>query len=210
MKNIETYIAGKSGLAMEAYYYLKEAGWNVCGFADVCPEPEETFCDNLTVISDREICGINHPINVFIAIADGSIKKKIHDMYSNNEMINFPCFISDKALLYGNVDIEEGAIVAPGSIITCGAHIGKFAIINYNVSIGHGTTVGDYSIVNPGCSLSGNVKVGRFCLVGTGARILQGLCIADRTVIGAGAVVTKNITGERQTVVGVPAKPILK
>lgn len=110
------------------------------------------------------------------------------------------------------VEIEEGAVICAGSILTTNIKIGKHVHINLNCTIGHDTIIGDFTTLSPGVHISGCVLCGRRVFIGSGAVIINGtqdkpLVIGDDVIIGAGAVVLGDI-GSGFKVAGVPAKTI--
>jgi len=106
-----------------------------------------------------------------------------------------------------NIQIDEGSVVATGSVLTCNITLGRGCLINLNCTIGHDCSIGEFSVLSPGVHVSGCCTIGRHCFIGTGAVILPGIIVGDNAVIGAGSVVNHNVP-EYSTVVGVPAKPI--
>jgi acetyltransferase EpsM len=106
-----------------------------------------------------------------------------------------------------NVEVGEGTCLAPGSIITTHARIGKHCILNVNASVSHDCVIGDFVNINPGAVVCGNVNVGEGCYIGAGATIIDKVSIGDWSTIGAGAVVIHDIP-PYVTAVGVPARVI--
>src|SRR5215203_4185079 len=107
------------------------------------------------------------------------------------------------------ININQGTIIAAGSILTTNISIRKGCLINLNCTIGHDCSIGDFSVLSPGVHVSGNCKIGDNCFLGTGAVILPGVTIGKHSIVGAGAVVNKNVL-DSTTVVGVPCKPLIK
>ena len=105
------------------------------------------------------------------------------------------------------VEIGEGTLLAPGSLITTRSRIGRHCILNVKSSISHDCTVGDYVNLNPGATVCGNVRIGEGAFIGAGATIINGVSVGAWSVLGAGAVVVRDIPS-RVTAVGVPARVI--
>ncbi len=105
------------------------------------------------------------------------------------------------------VEIGEGTLLAPGSLVTTRSRIGKHCILNVKSSVSHDCTIGDFVNLNPGCTVCGNVQIGEGAFIGAGATIINGVSVGAWTIVGAGAVVVKNLP-PYVTAVGVPARVI--
>jgi sugar O-acyltransferase (sialic acid O-acetyltransferase NeuD family) len=105
------------------------------------------------------------------------------------------------------VEMGEGTVVCAGTVITTQVTIGRHALLNLNVTVGHDAGIGDYCTLSPGVHVSGHVQLGEGVDVGTGAVLIPGVMVGAWSVIGAGAVVTRGIP-DHVVAVGVPARPI--
>jgi acetyltransferase EpsM len=103
------------------------------------------------------------------------------------------------------VEIGDGTCLAPGSIVTAHARIGRHCILNIKASVSHDCTICDFVNINPGATICGNVSVGSGAYIGAGATIKDTVSIGAWSVIGAGAVVIDDIPAHA-TAVGVPAR----
>jgi acetyltransferase EpsM len=106
-----------------------------------------------------------------------------------------------------DVEVDEGACIAPGAVLTTHIHVGKHCIVNVNASVSHDSVIGDFTNINPGAVVCGNVRIGKSSYIGAGATIIDKLTIGEGAVIGAGAVVISDIPAYA-TAVGVPAQVI--
>jgi sugar O-acyltransferase (sialic acid O-acetyltransferase NeuD family) len=102
------------------------------------------------------------------------------------------------------VSVGEGAIVAPGCIITRDVTIAPMAILNYGAKVGHDCSIGTFAFIGPGAVLTGAVTLEGRSFVGAGAVVLPGISIGEGATVGAGAVVTADVP-RGATVVGNPA-----
>ena len=117
-------------------------------------------------------------------------------------------FIHPTAQLMSNdITIGEGSFIGANSIITCNVEIGKHAILNRGVHIGHDCKIGDYFSAMPGSIVSGNVNLGNKVYLGTNSSIREKITICDEVTIGLNTGVFKDIK-ESGVYVGYPLKKI--
>jgi sugar O-acyltransferase (sialic acid O-acetyltransferase NeuD family) len=111
------------------------------------------------------------------------------------------------AVVGPGVEIGAGTCLAPGSIVTTRARLGRHCIVNVHASVSHDAVIGDFVNLNPGAVVAGNVHLGDGCYVGAGATIIDKVTVGAGTVVGAGAVVVEDLP-PNVTAVGVPARAI--
>ena len=120
-------------------------------------------------------------------------------------------FVSESALIIGDVVIGEYAGVWPGAIIRGDfAHIeiGRQTIIEDNavVHCGPDMKIGDHVIIGHGAVVHGR-RIGNRCLIANNSTILDDAEIGDYCIIGAGCVVSPGmIIPDRSLVFGVPGR----
>ena len=90
-------------------------------------------------------------------------------------------------------------------MITCNVNIGKHAILNRGVQIGHDSKIGDFFSAMPGSIVSGNVEIGNYVYLGSNSVIKEKVSIKDNITVGALACLVKDAI-KSGIYVGVPAK----
>ena len=110
-------------------------------------------------------------------------------------------------LMSEDITIGEGSFIGANSIITCNVKIGKHAILNRGVHIGHDCRVGDYFSAMPGSIVSGNVTLGNKVYLGTNSCIREKISICDDVTIGLSTGIVKDIK-ESGVYAGYPIKKI--
>ena len=150
---------------------------------------------------------------------------------TNNFQIDETAYISENALLKGNVTAAKNAVVLDGAKVLGDVTLGEDANVWFNavvradngsVKIGRGTNIqdcavvhesngtktviGDYVTVGHNAILHG-CAIGNHSLVGMGATILDNAVIGECCLIGAGALVTEgSVIPDGSLVVGMPGK----
>ena len=102
-----------------------------------------------------------------------------------------------EAALFSTTTVE-GTFVGPRAVISVGAELGKFVIVNARAGVGHDSKLGDFSQVCPGATLSGHTIVGEHAYLASNACTVPGVRIGARAKIAAGLPVYANV-GEGET-----------
>jgi sugar O-acyltransferase (sialic acid O-acetyltransferase NeuD family) len=142
--------------------------------------------------------------DVVIGIAFPSIKKKILDLISVNESLNYPTLIARDSWISNDCTVGKGSIVYPGVCVNYGSVIDEFVVLNMNCAIGHNCTVSSYCSLAPGVNLGGHTYLEESVQMGIGASTVQSSVIGKGAIVGGQAMVIHHVPSE-VTVVGVPA-----
>lgn len=196
-------------LVMPARAALKKAG----------RDPGElVFVDDNRSSADQMIADV--PVRILaelqagdefiLAVGDGNIREKLEARCKAAGLRAFSLYAEDYVAGI-DVEIDEGAVFCPRSLVTASARIGRQFQCNIYSYVAHDCVIGDYVTFAPGVCCNGNVHVGDYAYLGTGAVIKQGtpdkpMVIGAGAVIGMGAVVTKDVE-PGAVVVGNPARP---
>jgi carbonic anhydrase/acetyltransferase-like protein (isoleucine patch superfamily) len=122
-------------------------------------------------------------------------------------------YISEHAVIIGDVEIHEGASVWPGAVlrgdnerivIGRGSNVQDGAVIHadpgFPVTIGEWTSIGHQAMLH-GCT------VGNRCLIGIQAVLLNAASIGDGCLVGAGALIGEGkVFANESMLIGAPAR----
>lgn len=178
--------------------------------------------DNKSIdqINDVEILNFNKllelrknikQINIYIAIANPQIRKKIYLKLLPNEF-NFFNLKASNSIIMDNVNLDIGCIISPFVTLTSNIKIGKFFHANLYSYVEHDCIIGDYVTFAPGVKCNGNVIVEDNVFIGSGSTIINGsnenkIVIGKNSIIGAGSVVLNSVNPNTK-VAGIPAREI--
>ena len=148
-----------------------------------------------------------------LAVGSGAARRA---MAARCQSVGVPLsqLIASNAVTLDNVQLGEGAVLAPFAMVTSDAIIGRLFQANFYAYVAHDCIVGDAVTLAPGAKVNGNVEIGDDVTIGSGAVLRNGqagrrLKIGAGAVIGMGAVVTKDVA-PGVTVAGNPARPLVK
>jgi len=110
--------------------------------------------------------------------------------------------VHPSALLWSN-DIGKGSVIFPRAIVSIGAKVGDFCIVNKHATVGHGAVMEDGSNIADSTAMSG--RIGTCSFMGLHAVAIPDVDIGSHCTVGAGAVVIRSVP-DGATVVGVPAR----
>ncbi|MGF6904965.1 gamma carbonic anhydrase family protein [Paraburkholderia sp. GAS348] len=137
----------------------------------------------------------------------------VYRIGSQRPLIHPGAYVSEEAVIIGDVEIEEGASVWPGAvirgdnekiIIRRDANVQDGAVIHgdpgFPVIIGEGVSIGHQAMLH-GCT------VGQNCLIGIQAVVLNGAMVGSNCLVGAGTLIGEGKSfPARSLIIGAPAK----
>lgn len=203
-------IYGAGGFGREVLPLLRQQIKNTGKIYFIVDNAEDNVINGVPVVSFDTFCMLDAKFKYFtVAIADRNIRVKLNDKCQSHNLLPVSIF-AHNAIVMDEVDIADGAILAPFTCITSNVKIGKSFHANLYSYIAHDCIIGDYVTFAPGVKCNGNVHIEDYAYIGTGAIIRPGtkdapLIIGAGAIIGMGAVVTKSVPAGK-TVFGNPAK----
>lgn len=198
-------IVGAGGFGKEVAGMAKRCGYEVLGFLDGTPEKQNTKVMGYDVLGPLEQADQYIDHEFLIAIGNPRSRKKIIDLYFNDENFKFATLVDPSAIVGEQVLIGSGSMICAGAILTVDIEIGSHTIININSTVGHDVRIKNYVTIAPNASISGNVLLNDLVEIGTNATIREKLSINKGAMIGMGAVLTKDVE-ENHVMIGNPAK----
>lgn len=200
------FIIGAGGFGRELEVYLdriskEDRDWELSGFIDDDLSALDNFPSNYEVLGRVEDFDFKIDDYVVIAIADPSVKKKIHSFLKDK--VTFYTFIHSSALVGKYIKIGEGSIICPNCIITSNVQLGCCSILNIGTQIGHDVILGNYCSFMPNVDIGGETVIGDNLYMGSNSTIINRKNIVSDVIIGAGGIVVKDIV-EKGVYVGNP------
>ena len=203
-------IVGASGFGLELLEWIKDineqaASWEIKGFID----------DNLTALegikSEYSVIGTikdwrpagNEVFACGLAFPD--IKIKVVTQLKSKGAL-FETIIHPSTIIGDNVQIGEGTVIAPRSLLTTNVKVGSFVTF-LSSDAGHDSSIGDFSTLSGKCSINGHVEIGQRVYLGNGSLIYPGKKVGDDAFVGIGSVVIGNVKAGTK-VFGNPARRI--
>lgn len=206
-------VVGAGGLGREILMLIEQVNqaeptWDFVGFFDDNIEAGSMINGYRVLGGVRELNQHYADLAVVIAVGNPKVKRAIVGRI-NNKNIRFARLIHPGAQIANRdfVTIEEGAVIAAGSIVAPNVRIGKHVLLNFGVIVGHDAVIGDYAAVMPSVNINGEATVGAGAYLGTASVIINKASVGENSVIGAGAVVF-NAVRANCTAMGNPAIPI--
>ena len=144
-----------------------------------------------------------------IAVGDGKIRQSLEEKARSAGLQPYSLFADDYTAGVG-VEIGDGAVFAPRTMVTASVQIGRQFQCNIYSYVAHDCVIGNFVTFAPQVCCNGNVHIDDYAYIGTGAVIKQGtserpLRIGKGAIVGMGAVVTKDVL-PGAVVVGNPAQ----
>lgn len=185
---------------------MGKKSWNLLGYLDDDVKLHGQIRNTYEILGGSDWLNGKKEIYCVIGLGFGNIREKVLKKIKN-EVAGFPTLIHPNVSCSRHVEIGAGNMILAGNLISGGAKIKNFVIVNLDCTVGHDVILNDFVTISPGAHLSGFVNVANFGEVGTGANVVQGVTIGENSIIGAGSAVIRDIPAYC-TAVGVPAKVI--
>ncbi len=143
---------------------------------------------------------------VFVAIGDNVLRYEITQrlLRAGRTLISI---IHPHTAISPRSCIAEGTIAVAGTVVNCGAQVGRGVILNTLSSVGHDCIVQDFAQLVSGANLAGAVVIECGVFLGIGAKVAPQVTIGAWSVVGAGSIVLEDLP-PRSFCYGAPARVI--
>lgn len=215
MANSFIGVYGCSGFGREVMPVVADQADEASDFARlpriyfVDDNPPSGIVNGCPALSWEEFSRLEGDKKMVIAIASPSTRRSLHSKISQSS-VDMLSVRARNVVVYDQVQIGEGSILASGCILTSNISIGVCFHANINSYVAHDCVIGDYVTFAPCVKCNGNVVIEDDVYVGTGVIIKQGkpgrpLIIGKGAKIEAGSYVTKSVS-PGDIVFGSPAR----
>ena len=199
---------GREVLAWALDAQAAGADWRIKGFLDANPRALEGYDIDLPILGDIDNYA-PQPDDVFLcAIGQPRLRAKIWQQMKAKGA-RFTRLIHPSVIVGPRVEIGEGVVLCPRTVLTCDLSIGENSSLNIAVAVGHNARIGRHCQISSFADITGHVQVGEGIFFGSRVSILPGQRVEDHATVGAGAVVTRTVPAHT-TVFGNPAKILFR
>lgn len=205
-------VFGASGHAKVILDIVRRQGtFEVVGLLDEHKQPGFVCSGHEVLGTTQDLPDLinRHSISgAIVAIGDNWVRARVvNEIRARCPEVEFVTAIHPAAVVACDVPVSEGTVIMAGAVVSPGARIGEFCILNTRSSLDHDSEMDSYSSLGPAAVTGGAVRIGAFSHIAIGATLVQDVVIGQHTVIGAGAVVFKSMPDE-VVAYGTPARVV--
>lgn len=194
-------LIGAGGFGREILWASRRAGLEVAGFCDDAADKQTGSFAGLPLLGAIETAAKRFCAGTqfHVAVGDNRMRQRLAEraQAAGWEPV---AIVDSAAMIAPDAAIAPGAYAGIYSVVSCGARVGAFTIVNYHVTVGHEALIGAFAQLCPGVRVSGNCVLGEGALLGSNAVILPGKRMGNWSVLGAGAVAMGDIAADARVV----------
>lgn len=208
MKNI--IIFGASGHGSVVLDIIESEGqFQPVGFIDSYKRKGIVIHGYEIIGNEYDLPFLIEKLNIYggiVAIGDNwSRKIMVNRILKIVPRFHFINAIHPAAVIGKNVQIGQGTVIVPGTIVNANAQIGDHCILNTSSSLGHDSILSDFSSLAPRVCTGGALNLGVCSAISMGASVIENITIGKHSVVGAGALVLNDVP-DYVVAFGSPAK----
>lgn len=206
MFKVPLYIIGAGSQSKVLLSMIEEFGRECAGIFD---DDEKLFGTTLSGVPVRgRISDMpdREETEAVIAIGDNKIREDIAGRFRN---LRWSLLVHPYVCIHSSVQMLEGSVIFPGTVIHAESLIGRHVIINSAAVLGYGTRIGDFSHIGMRSSIGDKVIIEKNVLLGMGSVVIPTVHIFNDVTIGAGSTIIKDL-GPGGVYVGNPARRVLR
>lgn len=185
-------------------------GESILGFIDDEPAYAGASAGALKVLGtpDEWLRAHEGALNMVVALGNPVVRAEVMArVRALRPDIQFPTVVHPFTSIGPRVELGQGVVVHPGTVMLCDLVVGDYSIVGASCSLSHDSRVGKYCSLSPGTRLAGASVLGDFCWTGMNSTVIPYKTVGHHCVLGAGCVVVNDIE-DGLTVAGVPAKAL--
>ena len=217
MRNV--VIVGAGGAAAELTFYIEDYNAsdkttdkiNIRGYLDYSMDYFKKYRFEKPMLSDIESYDPRPDEEFLVAVMDIESRKRMIRILQEKNM-KIGSFIHHSVIRPKELEIGEGNIIFPFSILEKYSKIGNYNFLTTYCFISHDCEIGDNNFFSV-AGVAGSVRVGNHNYFGIRSQVIPGITIGDNNTIQAGMVVDKNIENDstifyrfKEKVLAIPKK----
>lgn len=177
----------------DTFELVDDCGVEIAGYLSNQEEKRSTYSQYLYLGTDEQIPVLTRNGYSFAVALKNNVRRK--QLIEQITSLGGDVLVlqHSAATVFKSAEIGVGSVIAPQSVVSAAAKVGKGVVVNYGSLVGHDVELGDWSFVAPGVKLLGYCKVGENAVLGTNSVIFSHVTIGDNVTVAANTVITKNI-----------------
>lgn len=209
MTSAPLILVAAGGLGREAAACAATSGRAVLGFVDDSTDLRGRSVAGLPVLGGLEAVAEHPEAEVLLCVGKGAGRAAVVARLAALG-VGADRFAT---LVASDVDVPQGCVVGPGSILlrgvvlTADVTLGAHVVAMPHVTFTHDDVVADFATFAAGVSLGGGVRVGERAYLGMNCAVREGVRVGADALVGMGAAVLADVPAG-ETWAGVPARPI--
>lgn len=193
------FIIGAGGFGRELELWLNlipEANqdFHIIGYIDDNLNVLDGFPSSYKVLGTIDGYVFNNDDYALISIADPLIKENVFSRIKNRVILY--TFIAHSAIVGNPLNLGEGSVICPNTIISTNVIVGKCVTVNCGTQLGHDSRIGNFTSFMASVMIGGDVIIGDRVYFGSQSALVPRTKICDDVKISAGSVVIRNIKKE--------------